>query len=148
MTVETDLDLLLVEDSSYDAELAVRTLEKLTPPPHVFVVRDGAQALEFLFRTGRYANRPERVRPKLVLLDLKLPKVDGLEVLRQVKADEQTRTIPVVVFSSSREHRDIQESYQLGVNSYLVKPLDFDRYVACVSEVARYWLLSNEPPVR
>jgi len=109
-------------------------------------VRDGAEALEFIFGAGAYADRGVENAPKVVFLDLKLPKVDGLEVLRQIKADPRTKRIPVVVMTSSREERDIVESYELGVNSYVVKPVDFEQFVRSVSELGLYWLLLNQPP--
>ncbi len=140
------VDILLVEDNPHDQELALRALRQRNLGQRVLVVPDGARALDFLFATGAYVHRSKERQPKLVLLDLKLPKVDGLEVLRQIKMDERTKMIPVVVLTSSREERDILESYKLGVNSYLVKPVDFDQFVACVSEVGFYWLVCNEPP--
>jgi len=110
-------------------------------------VRDGAEALEFIFRTGAYADRDPAEQPKVILLDLKLPKVDGLEVLRRIKADASTRTIPVVMLTSSREESDLVQSYSLGVNSYIVKPVDFDQFTKTVRELGMYWLLLNKPPV-
>jgi CheY-like chemotaxis protein len=112
------------------------------------VVRDGAEALEFIFCTGAYVNRRIENSLKIILLDLKLPKVDGLEVLRHIKSDPRTRTIPVVVLTSSREERDIVESYQLGVNSYIVKPVDFERFTEAVRHLGLYWLLLNQPPTQ
>jgi two-component system, response regulator len=112
----------------------------------VHVVRDGAEALDFIFATGAYADRSINNKPKLVLLDLKLPKVDGLEVLRRIKADARTRSIPVVVLTSSREERDVVESYKLGVNSYVVKPVEFSKFAEAVSELGLYWLLMNQHP--
>jgi two-component system response regulator len=140
------IDILLVEDNSEDVELTLRSLERarLTNPIHV--VTDGAEALDFLFRTGQYKKRNELDRPKVVLLDLKLPKVSGLEVLRRVKSDASTRTIPVVVLSSSREEPDIKEAYALGVNSYIVKPVDFEKFVGAVGQLGLYWLLLNQGP--
>ena len=119
---------------------------KLTNRVHV--VRDGAEALEFLFATGAYAGRDSGDWPKVILLDIKLPKVDGLEVLRQIKKDPRTRTIPVVLLTSSREERDILESYRLGSNSYIVKPVEFDQFTNAVRELGMYWLLLNETPPR
>jgi len=110
-------------------------------------VRDGAEALEFILCTGAYANRNIENGPKVILLDLKLPLVDGLEVLRRIKADSRTQRIPVVVLTSSREERDIVESYQLGVNSYIVKPVDFEQFTASVRTLGMYWLLLNQPPL-
>ena len=111
------------------------------------VVRDGAEALDYLFGEGQYAGRDIRNTPRVILLDLKLPKVDGLEVLRRVKNDPRTQMIPVVMLTSSREERDIVESYELGVNSYIVKPVDFEQFTAAVQNLGMYWLLLNEPPV-
>ena len=145
MNVPSAVDILLVEDSPDDVELTLRALEKAKLANPIFVVGDGAEALEFLLRTGRYAGRPEHT-PKVVLLDLKLPKVDGLEVLRRIKSDERTKVIPVVMLTSSRQESDVVESYRLGVNSYLVKPVDFEQFRAAVERFGLYWLLLNEPP--
>lgn len=140
------VEILLVEDNPNDVELALHALREshLTNPVHV--ARDGAEALDFIFCTGSYAARNMDNTPKVILLDLKLPKVDGLEVLRRLKRDPRTGKIPVVVLTSSREERDIVESYQLGVNSYITKPVDFDQFTAAVRQVGLYWLLLNEPP--
>ena len=140
------VDILLVEDNPHDLELALRALKKRHLANKVVVARDGAEALDFIFGTGSYAHRQIEKIPKLVLLDLKLPKVDGLEVLRRIKADERTKTIPVVVLTSSQEERDVVDSYRLGVNSYIVKPVDFDQFIDCVSELGLYWLVCNQPP--
>lgn len=145
MSVADAVDILLVEDNPNDVELTMRALKKAKLANPIFVVSDGAEALDFLFRTGAYAGRPPHT-PKVVLLDLKLPKVDGLEVLRRIKGDERTRVIPVVVLTSSREESDVVESYRLGVNSYIVKPVDFEKFVAAVENLSVYWLLLNEPP--
>jgi CheY-like chemotaxis protein len=147
MLDEQIIDILLVEDNPNDEELTLRALRKHNLTNRVFVVRDGEEALEFLFRKGRYENQQESSRPRIVLLDLKLPKVDGLEVLRAVKSDESTRTIPVVVLTSSNQDRDIVESYRLGVNSYLVKPVEFENFIRSVSEIGYYWAVLNRPPV-
>ncbi len=140
------IEILLVEDNANDVRLTLHAFKRHKLVNRIHVVRDGAEALEFLFCIGAYAERSIDDVPKVVLLDLKLPKVDGLEVLRHIKADPRTRAIPVVMLTSSREERDIVESYQLGVNSYIVKPVDFEQF----SEVARllglYWLLLNEVP--
>ena len=145
MTDSTAVDILLVEDNPDDVELTGRALRKAKLANPIFVVSDGAEALDFLFRRGAYADRPDHT-PKVVLLDLKLPKVDGLEVLRRIKGDERTRVIPVVVLTSSREESDVVESYRLGVNSYIVKPVDFEQFLAAVERLGLYWLLLNEPP--
>jgi two-component system response regulator len=140
------VEILLVEDNPNDVELALHALKKNNLANHIEVVRDGAEALEFLFATGGYAGRNVDNGPRVVLLDLKLPKVDGLEVLRRVKADPRTRSIPIVVLTSSREERDIVESYELGVNSYIAKPVDFDQFTEAVRQLGYYWLLLNQPP--
>jgi two-component system response regulator len=140
------VEILLVEDNPADAELTTKALRRHHLANHLEVVRDGEEALEFLFGTGRHAGRAVDQPPKVVLLDLKLPRVDGIEVLRRLKADARTRTIPVVVLTSSREERDVVESYRLGVNSYIVKPVGFDEFVRAVSELGLYWLLLNQPP--
>lgn len=143
---EQTTEILLVEDSSDEVEFFVHTLEKAGLAARLHVVMDGAEALEFLFCTGRYANRNISNRPKVVMLDLKVPKVSGLEVLRRLKADPRTRTIPVVVLSSSQEERDLVESYEFGVNSYVVKPMDFDEFGQTVRLLGQYWLQFNQPP--
>ena len=142
-----EVEILLVEDNPTDAELCIRALKKSTLANKLVWVKDGAEALDFLFATGAYSGRQVANGPKVILLDLRLPKVDGMEVLRRVKNDERTRSIPVVVLTSSREDRDIVESYQLGVNSYISKPVGFDEFVRTVSELGFYWLLVNQPPV-
>jgi CheY-like chemotaxis protein len=139
------VEILLVEDNPNDLELALRALRKHKLANDIQVARDGEEALQFLFCKGPYAGRVEG-NPRLVLLDLKLPKVDGLEVLRELRADPCTKRVPVVVLTSSREERDIVESYNLGVNSYVVKPVEFDKFVAAISEVGLYWLLLNQQP--
>jgi CheY-like chemotaxis protein len=141
-----DAEILLVEDNPNDVELALRALKKQNLDSKVFVVRDGAEALDFIFASGNYASRKIDSRPKVVLLDLKLPKVDGIEVLRKMKANERTRNIPVVMLTSSQEERDVAESYRLGVNSYIVKPVDFNHFVHAVGELGVYWNLLNRVP--
>jgi len=141
-----EVEILLVEDNSRDVELTLRALKKHNLANKVHVVKDGAEALDYIFAKGTYAERNMDDTPKVILLDLKLPKVDGLEVLRQVKSDERTKTIPVVVLTSSREAPDLIESYKLGVNSYIVKPVDFEKFLDAVGELGFYWLLLNELP--
>jgi CheY-like chemotaxis protein len=139
------VDILLVEDNASDAELAMRALRKGKLANGITWVKDGAEALEFIFRDGAYAGRPDQL-PRLILLDLKLPKVDGIEVLRRIKSDERAKTIPVVVLTSSAEERDIVESYKLGVNSYLVKPVEFEQFSETVAQAGFYWMLMNKTP--
>jgi CheY-like chemotaxis protein len=140
------VEILLVEDNPTDAELCIRALKKNNLANELVWVKDGVEALDFLFGTGVYAGRDLTATPRVVLLDLRLPKVDGMEVLRRIKEDERTRTIPVVVLTSSKEDRDIAESYQLGVNSFISKPVEFDAFAKTVSELGLYWLLVNHPP--
>ena len=141
------VEILLVEDNPRDVELTLRALKRRNLANRVYVVEDGAEALDFLFARGRFASRDVTNPPKVVLLDLKLPKVGGLDVLKAVKADERTRMIPIVVLTSSQEEQDLIESYRLGVNSYIVKPVDFDKFLTSVEELGLYWLLINKPPV-
>ena len=144
--VEQSVQILLVEDNPDDVELTLHAFQKHNVANHIHVVRDGAEALDFLFRTGAYKNRRIEDNVYVVLLDLKLPKVNGLEVLRRMKEDPRTRMIPVVVLTSSKQDRDIQESYHLGVNSYIVKPVNFEQFTEAVRQLGLYWLLLNEPP--
>ena len=146
MTDTDAVDILLVEDNPQDAELTIRALKKHNLANRLITVEDGAEALDFIFCRGKYATRGNGHSPKVVLLDLKLPKVSGLEVLRALKQDERTRTIPVVVVTSSREDPDIKTAYGLGANSYVVKPVDFDVFATAMSSVGLYWLLVNQPP--
>lgn len=139
------VEILLVEDNPTDAELTLRALRKGNLANHITWVKDGEEALEFIFRHGSYANRPHE-NPKLILLDIKLPKVDGIEVLKRVKSDERTRIIPVVMVTSSAEGQDIAESYKLGVNSYVVKPVDFEQFSDTLSKAGFYWMLMNRVP--
>src|SRR3954466_4029543 len=145
MTLE-DVEILLVEDNPNDVELTIRALQKQNLAGKVFVVKDGAEALDFLFATGPFAPRNVQKRPKVVLLDVKLPKVDGIEVLRRIKADDRTKHTPVVMLTSSQEERDVMDTYKLGVNSYIVKPVDFSNFVHAVSELGIYWGLLNKLP--
>jgi len=140
------VEILLVEDNPHDAELTLRALKKNNLANSITLVADGEEALDFIFARGAYSERKVEQIPKVVILDLKLPKVDGLEVLRGMKGDPRTRVIPVVVLTSSKEESDIVESYRLGVNSYIVKPVDFDKFVAAVKDLGLYWLLLNQPP--
>jgi len=140
----TDVDILLVEDNPHDVELTLRALRKHHLANKVHVAKDGVEALDFIFATGPFAGEsPNRL--KVILLDLKLPKVSGLEVLQKLKSDQRTKSIPVVVMTSSNEDRDIQECYKLGVNSYVVKPVEFDAFAKTVAELGFYWLLVNKP---
>lgn len=141
------IEILLVEDNPSDVQLTLHVFKKHHLCNYIHVARDGAEALEFIFCTDRYAGRQIENQPKVILLDLKLPLVDGLEVLRIVKADVRTQAIPVVVLTSSREESDIVESYELGVNSYIVKPVDFGQFSEAVRSLGLYWLLLNQPPV-
>jgi len=140
------VEILLVEDNPRDAEITLRALKKSKLANHLVHVKDGQEALDWLFGAGQYAGRDVSQHPKVVLLDLKLPKVDGLEVLRAVRADPRTHRIPVVVLTSSREEQDVVHSYDLGVNSYIVKPVDFENFSAAVAEAGHYWLLINQEP--
>jgi CheY-like chemotaxis protein len=139
-------EILIVEDNPLDLEMTLRGLRKARIANRIEVARDGAEALDFLFCEGAHAERRIEDTPQLVLLDLKLPKVDGLEVLARLKADPRTRAIPVVMLTSSKEQCDLVESYELGVNSYIVKPVDFENFVAAVRELGSYWLLLNQTP--
>jgi CheY-like chemotaxis protein len=146
MTSDT-VEILLVEDDADDAELAMHALKRDRVPGSIHIARDGVEALDFLFREGQSAGGGRDVTPpKVVLLDMKLPRLDGLEVLRRMKADKRTSTIPVVMMTSSREERDVTESYRLGVNSYIVKPVDFDQFTDAVRTVGHYWASLNNPP--
>jgi CheY-like chemotaxis protein len=141
-----EVEILLVEDNGDDAELTMRTLKKAGLGNGIVWLKNGALALEFLFGRGAYAGRSVGERPRLVLLDLKLPKVSGLEVLQQIRADARTANIPVVILSSSTQDRDILRSYDLGVNSYVSKPVQFEEFAKVVTQLGLYWLLINEAP--
>jgi CheY-like chemotaxis protein len=140
------IEILLVEDSPHDAEMTMRALQRHNLANHLVWLKDGAEALEFLFGTPTAAEPHLGSPPRLILLDLKLPKVDGLEVLKRVKGDPRMRTIPVVILTSSPEEMDLVRSYAAGVNSYIVKPVDFEKFTEAVSELGLYWLLLNQPP--
>ena len=146
MTTVSAIELLLVEDNPTDLELALRALREQNICNNVHVARDGEEALDFIFCRGKFAGRSKTDLPKVILLDLKLPLVDGMEVLRQVRADPRTRHVPVVVLTSSGEERDVVESHALGVNSYIQKPVDFDQFNDAMKTIGMYWLLLNRPP--
>jgi len=139
------VEILLVEDNPQHVELTLRALRKQNLANNVLVAKDGAEALEFIFATGAYSQRRIENGPKVILLDLKLPKVDGLEVLRRIKSDARTKAIPVVVVTTSEQEQDVVESYKLGANSYIVKPVSFEKFVQAVSELGFYWMLLNKP---
>ena len=140
------VDILLVEDTPEDLELALRALRKANLTNRIEVARDGAEAIDFLFCEGAYSGRTIDERPRVILLDLKLPKIDGLEVLQRIKSDPRTQSIPVVVLTSSKEQNDVVASYKLGVNSYIVKPVNFESFAKAVQELGMYWMLLNQPP--
>ncbi|MFO7754804.1 MAG: response regulator [Bacteroidales bacterium] len=142
----SEVEILIVEDNLDDAEMALRALKQNKLTNKVLVVGDGEEALDFVFARGKYKERPIAKKPKIILLDLKLPKVDGLEVLKVIKGDEVARMIPVIVLTSSKEESDMIESYRLGVNSYIVKPVDFDKFVDAIRDLGLYWLLLNQQP--
>lgn len=141
------IEILLVEDNHADAELTLLALKKVHIANKVFLVNDGDDALDFLFARGKFTGRAQNQNPKVILLDLKLPKISGLEVLRSIKGSEKLKNIPVVVLTSSKEDPDIKQCYELGVNSYVVKPVGFENFLKAVSELGVYWLLINQPPV-
>ncbi|MFD2146040.1 response regulator [Mucilaginibacter antarcticus] len=142
-----EVEILLVEDNIHDAELTIRSLKKVNLANNIVHVIDGEQALDFVFGKGEFEGRQVTDKPKLILLDIKMPKVDGIEVLRQLKSDPVTKTIPVVIMTSSREEQDIITSYDLGVNSYVVKPVNFDAFAKAISDLGLFWLVINQPPV-
>ena len=141
-----EVELLLVEDDPNDVELTLLALRKHKLANKIHVVRDGEEALDFVFSRGAYSHRTSNDPPKVILLDLKLPKINGLEVLKIVKSDPRTRAVPVVVMTSSREQRDMVEGYRLGVNSYIQKPVDFDEFRSIIKQLGFYWLVVNQPP--
>jgi two-component system response regulator len=142
------VEILLVEDNPQDAEMAIRALKKYKFANNLVHVTDGEEALDFIFARGAYSDRKIENGPKVILLDLKLPKIDGLEVLKLIKSDPRTKIIPVIVLTSSSEEKDIIESYRLGVNSYIIKPVDFDKFVEAIKGLGFYWLLLNQSPIR
>ena len=144
--MNNEIEILLVEDNMSDAEMTIRALKKNNLGHKMFHVKDGEEALEFIFATGKYQERTAENTPKVILLDLKMPKVNGIEVLQKIRSDDRTKKIPVVVLTSSNEEPDIQECYRLGVNSYVVKPVQFEKFIKAVSELGLYWLLVNQPP--
>ena len=142
-----EVEILLVEDNMSDAELITRALRKVNLSNNLVHVKDGAEALDFIFAKGEFAEREVKKMPKVILLDIKMPRVDGIEVLRQVKGNEDTKLIPIVIMTSSKEEQDIIISYKLGVNSFVVKPVEFHDFAKAVSELGLYWVLVNQPPV-
>lgn len=144
--MKSEVEILLIEDNLNDAELAIRALKKNSLANNLVHLKDGDEGLDFIFARGKYADRDINNVPRVILLDLKMPKVNGIEVLRQVKANEHTRKIPVVILTSSKEDPDIQECYRLGANSYIVKPVEFDAFVKTMSEIGLYWMLLNQHP--
>ena len=147
MNAPQSVELMLVEDNPQDLELALLALREACPLARIHVARDGAEALDFIFCEGVHSSRQIIEQPRVILLDLKLPKVDGLEVLKRLKGDVRTKTIPVVILTSSKEQRDVIESYQLGVNSYIVKPVNFERFTEAVRNLGTYWHLLNQSPI-
>ncbi|HEX9514110.1 MAG TPA: response regulator [Puia sp.] len=145
--MHNQVEVLLVEDNIHDAEMTIRALRKVNLANKLVHVKDGEEALDFIFARGKFTGRETMNQPKVILLDIKMPKVDGIEVLRQLKSQDASKTIPVVIMTSSKEEQDIIRSYQLGVNSYVVKPVDFEGFAKAVSELGMYWLLTNQPPL-
>lgn len=142
------IDILFVEDSPIDAELTLIALKEENLANNVIWLQDGAQALDFIFAEGEYTHRNIESQPKLILLDLKMPKVGGIEVVQRIRSDERTKRIPIVIMTSSKEEKDVVDSYQLGINSYIVKPVDFDKFSKSVKEIGFYWLLMNHSPIQ
>jgi len=142
------VEILLVEDNPNDVELALHALKKNKVSNRIHVARDGEEALDFIFGKDLSSGGPSDQRPKMILLDLKLPKVDGLEVLKRLKTDPRTRSIPVIILTSSREERDIVKSYDLGVNSYIVKPVDFEQFTEAIRQLGLYWMVMNQAPIQ
>ncbi len=146
MTEAKEVEILLVEDNRDDLDMALHALRTINLANHVHVARDGVEALDFIFCRGPHAGRSNQSGPKVIMLDLKLPKVDGLEVLKQIKSNPQTQSIPVVVLTSSQEPDDVAKSYQLGGNSYIVKPVNFEAFETAIQQLGPYWMLLNQPP--
>ena len=146
MEAMDEIEILLVEDNPNDAELTLRALKKSHLANKIVTLKDGVQALDFLFANGEYAFRKDQNVPRVIFLDLKLPRLNGLEVLQKIKNDEKTRQIPVVVLTSSREDRDIEKCYELGVNSYIVKPVDFKNFMEAITNLGLYWMVLNKAP--
>lgn len=140
------IQILLVEDSASDAEMTIRALKKNNLANKLVHLKDGADALDFVFAEGEYSERNIEDKPKVILLDLKMPKVNGIEVLQKIRADERTKTIPIVVLTSSKEDPDIKKCYELGVNSYVVKPVEFDEFQKAISNLGLFWMIVNQPP--
>jgi two-component system, response regulator len=140
------VDILLVEDSASDAEMTISVLKKNNLTSKLLHVKDGVAALDFIFAEGKYSDRKIEDRPKVILLDLKMPKINGIEVLQKIRSDERTKTIPVVVLTSSKEDPDIKKCYELGVNSYVVKPVEFDEFKKVISNLGLYWMIVNQSP--
>jgi CheY-like chemotaxis protein len=141
-----EVEILLVEDNQDDLDMTFRALRKANLTNHIQAVRDGAEALDFIFCQGAFVGRKFESPPKVILLDLKLPKINGMDVLKRIKSDPRTKMIPVVVLTSSKEQKDVIESYNLGVNSYMVKPVNFEGFAATVKDLGMYWVLLNQPP--
>ncbi|HVD98252.1 MAG TPA: response regulator [Cytophagaceae bacterium] len=141
----TEIEIVLVEDNPHDAEMTIRALTKNKVLNKIVHLEDGAEALDFIYGTGKYTGRNTAIKPKVILLDVKMPKVNGIEVLRKIKSDDRTKTIPVVMLTSSKEDPDVRTCYELGANSYIVKPVDFENFTKSIAELGVYWLLLNEP---
>src|SRR5215468_310474 len=142
-----EVEILLVEDNQYDAEMTIRALKKVNLANKLVHLQDGEEAINFLFGKKEFSDRDITILPKVILLDIKMPRVDGIEILKQIKANENTKKIPVVIMTSSKEEQDIINSYAIGVNSYVVKPVDFEGFAKAVSQLGLYWLLTNQPPM-